>query len=455
MKKNQKRFICQSCGTEYSRWAGKCDTCENWNTIQEESTERFSKPLISRSAYSPPIPLKDANFKNHARISTGFEELDLVFGGGIVPGSISIIGGEPGVGKSTLILSIAKKISDKTKILYISGEESSAQIRMRAGRMKVSGDNIFLSSETIAEKIVDMVRGENPNLVFIDSIQTISRESLFNQAGTVTQLRECTQLFLELSKSTGVPILLIGHITKEGSIAGPKVLEHLVDVVLYFESDKLNYYRLVRGIKNRFGPVGDTAVFEIYSEGLREVLNKHDLFISKDHENRTGTVLSAILEGSRSLTVEVQALVSRTAYSQARRMSEGIDNRRLILMGAVIEKFLGIKLVECDIFSNLAGGLSIDEPALDLAICISIISSFREQKVATSLAVLGEVGLSGEVRPVSNIVARLKELNSLGIRKIIIPDGNLKELSGLDFQGITPISHIREFETAFSETRGV
>lgn len=452
MKKNQKRYVCQSCGEEYSRWAGKCDTCGNWNTIQEETTERFTKSIVSRSSYSPPISLKDTSFKNHPRLSTGFGELDLVFGGGIVPGSISIIGGEPGVGKSTLILSIAKKISDKTKILYISGEESSAQIRMRAGRMKVSGDNIFLSSETIAEKIVDMVRGENPNLVFVDSIQTISRESLFNQAGTVTQLRECTQLFLELSKSTGIPIILIGHITKEGSIAGPKVLEHLVDVVLYFESDKLNYYRLVRGIKNRFGPVGDTAVFEIYLEGLREVTNKHDLFISKDHENRTGTVLSAILEGSRSLTVEVQALVSRTAYSQARRMSEGIDNRRLILMAAVIEKFLGIKLVECDIFSNLAGGLSIDEPALDLAICISIISSFREQKVASSLAVLGEVGLSGEVRPVSNIVARLKELKSLGIRKIVVPEGNLKELSGLDFKGTTPISHIREFETAFLES---
>jgi len=450
LKKNSKKFFCQSCGTEYARWAGKCDTCNNWNTIIEETSERFSNTSpFNKKSYSPPLPLEKNELENTLRISTGYEELDLVFGGGIVTGSISIIGGEPGVGKSTLILSIAKKISVKKKILYISGEESAPQIRMRANRMKVDGKNVYLSSETTAEKIVEMVRGEKPDLVFIDSIQTISRESLYNQAGTVTQLRECTQLFLELAKSSNIPIILIGHITKEGSIAGPKVLEHLVDTVLYFESDKLNYYRLLRGIKNRFGPVGDTAVFEIYSEGLREVKNKHDLFISRDHENRTGTVLSAVLEGSRSLTVEVQALVSRTAYSQARRMSEGIDNRRLILLAAVIEKFLGMKLVECDIFSNLAGGLSIDEPALDMAICISIISSYREIKVPASTAVLGEVGLSGEVRPVSNISARVKELQSLGIQKIYIPNGNQKELEKQEKSQLILVSHLREFELVF------
>ncbi len=450
MKKPTKRFYCQSCGQEYARWAGKCEACGNWNTITEESSERFSKSYAKKgNSYNPPLPLEGEECLELPRISSGYEELDIVFGGGIVPGSIILIGGEPGVGKSTLILSIAKLISNTKKILYISGEESPAQIRIRANRMKVMGTNVFLSSETIAEKIVDMVKGELPDLVFIDSIQTISRESLFNQAGTVTQLRECTQLFLELAKSTEIPVVLIGHITKEGSIAGPKVLEHLVDAVLYFESDKLNYYRLIRGIKNRFGPVGDTAVFEIYSEGLREVKNKHDLFISRDHENRTGTVLSAVLEGSRSLTVEVQALVSRTAYSQARRMAEGIDNRRLILLAAVIEKFLGIKLVECDIFSNLAGGLSIDEPALDMAICISIISSYREVKVPSSTAVLGEVGLSGEVRPVSNILARVKELQSMGLKKIIIPKGNTKEIENKESDGFIFISHINEYETVF------
>ena len=451
MKKASKKFFCQSCGQEYSRWAGKCESCGTWNTIVEESSERFSKSTFfkEKTSYNQPLPLEGNDCIELPRLSTGYDELDIVFGGGIVPGSIILIGGEPGVGKSTLILSIAKLISSTRKILYISGEESAAQIRIRANRMKVIWSKVLNQRETIAEKIVDMVKGEKPDLVFVDSIQTISRESLFNQAGTVTQLRECTQLFLELAKTSEIPIILIGHITKEGSIAGPKVLEHLVDAVLYFESDKLNYYRLIRGIKNRFGPVGDTAVFEIYSEGLREVKNKHDLFISRDHENRTGTVLSAVLEGSRALTVEVQALVSRTAYSQARRMSEGIDNRRLILLAAVIEKFLNIKLVECDIFSNLAGGLSIDEPALDMAICISIISSYREVKVPSSTAVLGEVGLSGEVRPVSNILARVKELQSMGLKKIIIPKGNNKEVDLKEYNSLFFISHLNEFENVF------
>ena len=451
MKKISKKFFCQSCGTEYLRWAGKCDTCGNWNTILEEKTERFSKekPYSDSLSYSPPISLERSGNLQFERLSTGFEDLDLVFGGGIVPGSISIIGGEPGVGKSTLILSIAKKIPITKKILYISGEESAPQIKMRAERMKVSGKNVFLSSETSAEKISSMIKGENPDLVFIDSIQTIAREALHNQAGTVTQLRECTQLFLEAAKSTEIPVILIGHITKEGSIAGPKVLEHLVDTVLYFESDKLNFYRIIRGVKNRFGPVGDSAIFEIYSEGLREIKNKHDLFISRDHENRTGTILSAILEGSRSMTVEVQALVSRTAYSQARRMSEGIDNRRLILLAAVIDKFLGLKLVECDIFSNLAGGLSVDEPALDLAICISIISSFREIRVPASTAVLGEVGLSGEIRPVSGILVRVKELQSLGIKKIFLPEGNKKELNNKIENEVVFLKNLNQFESIF------
>ncbi|MCB1176118.1 MAG: DNA repair protein RadA, partial [Leptospiraceae bacterium] len=350
--------------------------------------------------------------------------------------------------KSTLVLCISEKLKKSEKILYISGEESSSQIKMRAERMKFSLDNLFISSEIVAENIDDMVRSEKPSLVFIDSIQTISRINNQGQAGTVSQLRDCTQVFLELSKSTGIPIILIGHITKEGSIAGPKVLEHLVDLVIYFESDKLNHYRILRAVKNRFGPVGDIAIFEMTSSGLKEILNKNNLFISGKLENRTGSALSAVMEGSRALTVEVQALVSRTSYSQARRMSEGIDNRRLILLSAVLEKYLFITLSACDIFSNLAGGLNVDEPSLDLAICASILSSYMEQEIISSTAFLGEVGLSGEVRPISYIIPRLKELVGLGIKKVFLPSGNKKDIpDDWKMAEIIYLNHISELKT--------
>lgn len=447
MKKEKRRFVCQACGTEFPRWVGKCEVCGTWNTVLEEiGGERFhAKPPGQNPRYVPPRPISDINSKGAPRLSVGFPEIDIVLGGGVVPGSLILLGGEPGVGKSTLLLEIAKKIAPEKKVLYISGEESPFQIRLRAERLGAIKPNIFLSSEVIAENIVEMIKHEQPDLTFIDSIQTISRENLPSQAGTVTQLRECTQVFLETSKSTSCPIILVGHITKEGSIAGPKVLEHLVDLVLYFESDKLNYYRMLRGVKNRFGPVGDVAILEMHSQGLREVQEKHRLFISNGQENRIGSVLSAVVEGSRALCVEVQALVSRSVYGQARRMSEGVDNRRLILLSAVLEKYLGLKLSEFDIFSNLAGGLNIDEPALDLSIASTIISSYFDRRVEPGIAVIGEVGLSGEIRPISSILPRIKELKALGIQKIFLPQGNFKELTTPEEKdAVFSINHIRE-----------
>ncbi len=380
-------------------------------------------------------------------MGTGLKELDLVLGGGLVPGSLTLIGGEPGVGKSTLVLEVSRYLTQANKkVLYISGEESPSQIRMRAERMGFRSSNLLLTSETYAENISAMIEGERPTTVFVDSIQTIAREALPNQAGTVTQLRECTQILLETAKRSGIPILMTGHITKEGTIAGPKILEHLVDTVLYFEGDRLNYYRLLRAVKNRFGAVGDLAIFEMFSGGLREVGDRNSIFVSAGAEERSGSVISAVLEGSRALTVEVQALVSKTGFAQARRMAEGPDTRRVILLAAVIEKYIKIKLGECDLFSNLAGGLNADEPALDLAICTSIISSYLDQPLPKGTCVLGEVGLSGEVRSIGQANLRIKELAGVGMKKVILPEGNLSELvqnTDIQIQGIRSLNDLR------------
>lgn len=433
MKKANRTFICQSCGEVYSRWAGKCESCGAWNTIQEETISlKTAIQPIHKVNYKKPISLSEISEKNHHRIPTGFDEFDLVLGGGIVSGSLILIGGEPGVGKSTLLLELCRRLSPKYKILYVSGEESYSQLSLRAKRMEVQSESILLSNETSMESIVEMIYYEKPDVVLVDSIQTITKSSLENQAGTVTQLRECTQGLLEIAKKTSTPIILVGHITKEGLIAGPKVLEHLVDTVLYFEGDKFQYYRLLRAVKNRFGTVGDVAIFEMNSIGLSEVKNKSDLFISKNLSDRTGSALSVVMEGSRSLVVEVQSLVSKTSYSQARRMAEGLDTRRLILMAAVLEKYCSIRLSEADIFANLAGGINVDDPGLDLALCAVILSSYVDRPIPASIALLGEVGLSGEVRLVSHIELKLKSVQSMGVKKIILPEySDLKKQSNI------------------------
>jgi DNA repair protein RadA/Sms len=446
-----KVFICKACGADFQRWAGKCSVCNEWNTIEEQVVggggrfEATVKETQSPRKYRAPVSVSNIEEHSYQRLSTSYSEMDLVLGGGIVPGSLLLIGGEPGVGKSTLVLEIARGLSKAGKVLYISGEESASQIGMRARRMGLFDENILLSSEIYAENIAQMVADIRPSVVFIDSIQTIMKESLVNQAGSVTQLREATQVFLETAKRTGVPIFLIGHITKEGTIAGPKVLEHLVDTVLYFEGDRLNYYRILRAVKNRFGAVGDTAIFEMASDGLKQVLDRHRLFISPESEERSGSVLSSVMEGSRAISVEVQALVTKSSFGQARRMAEGLDNRRVILLAAVIEKYLSMPLSESDIFSNLAGGLSIDEPSLDLAITASIASSFQDKPIPRSTGFLGEVGLSGEVRSVGQIGLRLKELLGIGISKVYLPHGNLKEASGIfgDLE-LIGVKHLRE-----------
>lgn len=453
MKKNkiQKTYQCHSCGEIYSRWLGKCFACGEWNTIEEipSSNSKFSSTRFTKNKnknYDEPTSLPTVLSEGQERIQTGLTELDTVLGGGLVLGSLVLIGGEPGVGKSTLVLEIARALSSQfnKKILYISGEESSHQISLRAKRMGVQSENIFLSSETIFENTVEMIRDLQPLVVFIDSIQTIQKESISNQAGSITQLRECTQGYLEVSKSLSIPIFLIGHITKDGQIAGPKLLEHLVDTVLYFEGDKWNYYRIIRSVKNRFGAVGEIAVFEMQESGLKQVEEKSFLFFSQHDSPVEGTVLSAIMEGSRAITVEVQALVTPSSLANARRMCEGLDNKRLVLICAVLEKYLQIPLSKWDVFANLAGGLYVDEPALDLAIASSIYSSYMNKPLTKKIAFLGEVGLSGEVRRVGQFPLRCKELQSVGVEQLIFPAGSNLENINLSSMEIAKISHIRE-----------
>ncbi len=454
MSKKTPTYFCSSCQATFFRWAGKCSTCHAWNTIQQipdSPTGRFEaskQGVPSRTkTYSDPIPIHLVQESQWERISTGFSELDIVFGGGIVPGSLVLLGGEPGVGKSTLVLELTRQLAKSGKVLYISGEESAVQIGLRAKRMGVFQENVLLSSELYAENIARMIEDIQPKVVFIDSIQTVIKQSLENQAGTITQLRECTQVFLETAKRTGIPIFLIGHITKEGSIAGPKVLEHLVDTVLYFEGDRLNYYRLLRAVKNRFGAVGDTAVLEMVSNGLKQVTDRNSLFLSQEMAERSGSVLSSVMEGSRAISVEVQALVTKSSFGQARRMAEGLDTRRVILLSAVMEKYLDYPLGASDIFSNLAGGLEIDEPSLDLAIAGAISSSYRDKAFSGRIAMFGEVGLSGEIRSVGQIGLRVKELVSLGIHKIYLPWGNYAEAKPFEKEAqLEPLKHIRELK---------
>lgn len=445
-----KLYICQSCGENFPRWSGKCPSCQEWNTIVEEtgSGSKFSEKKqahLDPPRYEKPIPITEVEEEKFQRIPTGFAELDLVLGGGIVPGSLVLVGGEPGVGKSTLILEVAKSIAQGAKVLYVSGEESASQIGLRATRMGIRSPGILLSSEAYAENIVQMMEQIRPGIVFVDSIQTVQRQALMNQAGTVTQLRESTQCLLEAAKRLSIPVFLIGHITKEGLIAGPKVLEHLVDTVLYFEGDKLNYYRILRAVKNRFGAVGDIAVFEMKGQGLEEVTDRKDLFIFQDSEKSEGSVLSAVLEGSRALSVEVQALVARSNLAQARRMSEGLDNKRIILLCAVLEKYLGLPLSQSDVFANLAGGLNVDEPALDLAISAAILSSSQNTPVTGKTAFLGEVGLSGEVRNVGQLGLRLRELEAIGVERVVLPLAAKSEWqdSSANFR-LLGIRHLRE-----------
>ena len=432
-KKTRSAYVCRECHTEHSRWAGKCTGCGAWNTLEELEAAPLAAAVASprgvRGRLEPLEPLSAIGSEEEARSATGIADLDLVLGGGLVPGSFVLVGGEPGVGKSTLLLEIARRFPKH--MYYFTGEESVQQVALRARRLGIQdnadGDHLFISRETDLDSICTRISRERPALAVIDSIQTVYGAARDSLPGSVAQLKEAAMLLLETAKNSRVPLIVTGHITKDGAIAGPRLLEHMVDTVLYFESDRLNHYRMLRAIKNRFGPVGEAAFFEMGREGLTPLDGLRPTVIQ---DSAPGRVYSVILEGSRPIGVEVQSLVSRSAYGQCRRMAEGLDTRRLVLLAAVLEKFLKARLAECDIFANLAGGLTADEPALDLALCAAILSSYQEADLE-GLGCIGEVGLSGEVRPVARLAERVAELTRLGCRRILVP---AQSASGLELE---------------------
>ena len=428
-------FYCQNCGHEESKWLGQCPMCKEWNTFVEEKTESGITRGTTVSARSvreaKVVPLAEVKADDDERCRTGIGELDRVLGGGIVPGSLVLVGGDPGIGKSTLLLQVCQRMAEMKKILYISGEESQAQIRLRANRMGKFGHNLLLLCETNLELIRGVIERERPELVIIDSIQTMYSEEVASAPGSVSQVRESTNVFMQLAKGLCIPIFIVGHVTKEGTVAGPRVLEHMVDTVLYFEGDRHASYRILRAVKNRFGSTNEIGVFEMRQDGLAEVENPSEYMLSGKLENATGSVVACSMEGTRPILLEIQALVCRSNFGMPRRTAAGTDYNRVNLLMAVLEKRLGMSLSNCDAYVNIAGGIRINEPAIDLGIVMAIISSFRNRPIDEKMIVFGEVGLSGEVRAVNMPEQRVAEARKLGFETCVLPEVCLKMVKGV------------------------
>jgi DNA repair protein RadA/Sms len=434
MVQSKSIYTCQNCGAQSSKWIGKCPSCNEWNTYVEEvvSKKQSTGKLSVQISENQPLTLdKIENVKNK-RISVSIEEFNRVLGGGIVPGSLILLGGDPGIGKSTLALQIALLLKER-KILYTSGEESLQQIKLRAERLNIENNNCLFLSETSLELLIAHTEQIQPDLLIIDSIQTISTENIESSPGSVSQVRECTSAILKYAKKTGVAVILIGHITKEGSLAGPKVLEHMVDVVLQFEGDTNYMYRILRSNKNRFGSTHELGIFEMGSDGLREILNPSEQLISKVSDHVSGTAIASTIEGIRPFLIEIQALVSTAAYGTPQRSSTGFDLRRLNMLLAVLEKRAGFKLIQKDVFLNIAGGLKISDPATDLAVICSILSSNIDVAINHKYCFAGEVGLTGEIRAVNRVEQRIAEAEKLGFKRIYIPAHN-KSFDNLKFK---------------------
>jgi DNA repair protein RadA/Sms len=454
LKKLKTTYICQNCGTQYAKQQGKCGACDAWNTIVEELMPQAPSTASSwevwpynqslPSAGHTPKPLQDIQVHAEDRISCSDQEFNRVLGGGIVPGSLVLIGGEPGIGKSTLLLQIALSLPNQ-KVLYISGEESEAQIKLRAQRMSVFSEHCYIFYETSLNHILQQATHLQPDILIIDSIQTLYLPQLESVPGSVAQIRMCTANLLHYAKSTHTPTFVIGHITKEGSLAGPKVLEHMVDTVLQFEGDRHLAYRIVKSIKNRFGTTPELGIYEMLSYGLRAVTNPSELLVSQANHALTGIAIGAFLEGNRSLLIEVQALVSPATYSTPQRSTTGFDSKRLNMLLAVLEKRAGLRLGIQDVFLNIAGGLKVADPALDLAICLAIASSFKDQVIPHNYCFAAEVGLGGEVRGVTRIEQRILEAARLGFVKIFISTYNQKELATKQFPiHIQPVTTLQD-----------
>ncbi len=430
--KSKTIFVCNECGYESGKWMGKCPDCGSWNTLEEVSS--IPAPGGRTGTSSPtakPVSIRDVEITQEERFMTGSGELDRVLGGGAVRGSLVLVGGDPGIGKSTLLLQVCQYISKASSVLYVSGEESQKQIKMRAERLGVNVDNLFVLSETNTMQILGALSESRYDMVVVDSIQTMYSETITSAPGSVSQVREATLMLMRLAKQLGITIFIVGHVTKEGALAGPRVLEHMVDCVLYFEGDSDHAFRILRAAKNRFGSTNEIGVFEMRSEGLLDVPNPSELFLSGRPEGAAGSCVFCALEGTRPILSEIQALVTRTDFGMPRRTASGIDYNRVVLQIAVLEKQLGISLSNYDVYVNVAGGLRIDEPAADLAVCLAIVSSFKSQVGKAKTAVFGEVGLTGEIRAVSFAEQRVREAVKLGFETCIIPVSNANTSKGI------------------------
>jgi DNA repair protein RadA/Sms len=431
MAKAKSVFVCQNCGAESVKWIGKCPACGEWNTYVEEivrkdPADKISFAGLERTAAKPTL-IHEVVASEEDRADTRSKELNRVLGGGLVPGSLVLIGGEPGIGKSTLVLQVVLGMEQK-RVLYCSGEESVKQLKLRAERLNNKNTDCYIVSETSLEQLFVHIQNIRPELVVVDSIQTLFTEMIDSSPGSVSQVRECAATILKFAKESNTPVLLIGHITKEGNIAGPKVLEHIVDTVLQFEGDQHYMYRILRATKNRFGNTAELGIFEMRQDGLREVSNPSELLLSQDHEGMSGVAIAATIEGVRPFLIEVQALVSSAAYGTPQRSATGFDLRRLNMLLAVLEKRAGFKLTQKDVFLNIAGGFKVNDPAIDLAVITAVLSSNLDLAIEKQVAVTGEVGLSGEIRPVNRIEQRISEAEKLGLKKILLPHANLKGL---------------------------
>ena len=458
MAKTKTVYVCSHCGADSPKWLGKCPNCGEWNTYVEEvvakevpSAKRPVPSGLSERGQARPVLLRDITAEKEDRLDLKDRELNRVLGGGLVKGSLVLIGGEPGIGKSTLVLQTILKLHD-LKVLYVSGEESYRQLKMRADRLAPDSQNCLILCETNLEQIFVQAQNVQPDLLIIDSIQTIFTELVESSPGSVSQVRECSAAILKYAKESGVPVLLIGHINKEGSIAGPKVLEHIVDTVLQFEGDQHYMYRILRSIKNRFGSTAELGIYEMRQEGLREVSNPSELLFTQNHEGLSGVAIAAAIEGIRPFLIETQALVSSAVYGTPQRSATGFDIRRMNMLLAVLEKRAGFKLAQKDVFLNIAGGLRVNDPAIDLAVLAAVLSSSLDISIEPGVCMAGEVGLSGEIRPVNRIEQRIMEAEKLGFSRILIPHNNLK---GFDTSRCRiQIVQVRKVEEAFRQLFG-
>lgn len=456
MAKNKSIYICSNCGYESPKWYGKCPTCGEWDTLNEEQiitapTQKASKNVL-KSGFGA-LKLSQIDSSSELRYNTGVGELNRVLGGGLVKGSLVLLCGDPGIGKSTLLLQICEKLAANMTVLYVSGEESAYQLKMRAKRLGVDSEKLLIMTQTDAEQICEYIRSEKPNVVMIDSVQTMSISDISSSAGSVTQVRECTNLFMRTAKNNDISIILVGHVNKDGNIAGPKVLEHIVDTVLYFEGERNLSYRILRAAKNRFGSTNEIGVFEMTGKGLKEIESPSLAMISGRPLNVSGTCVTCLIEGSRPILAEIQGLACTSGFGNPRRMSTGFDYNRMAMLIAILEKRAGYYFANTDCYVNIVGGLRADEPACDLAVALSLISSLKDAIIDSATIAFGEIGLAGEIRTVNNCEQRIRECERLGFKRCIIPRHNIKKLDTTLFKDIEIIG-VRNVREAFEVASG-